>query len=55
MYDVRIYADEITAYSTDVTNPDVTLFMIIELVGSTCYYSILNNKPLPIFQTFQSL
>lgn len=29
-------------------NPDVTLFMIIELVGSTCFNSILYKKPLPI-------
>lgn len=29
-------------------NPDVTLFMIIELVSSTCFNSILNNEPLPI-------
>lgn len=29
-------------------NPDVTLFMIIELVSSTCFNSILYNEPLPI-------
>lgn len=29
-------------------NPDVTLFMIIELVSSTCFNSILYNQPLPI-------
>ncbi len=29
-------------------NPEVTLFMIIELVSSTCFSSILNNNPLPI-------
>lgn len=29
-------------------NPDVTLFMIIELVSSTCFNSILYNDPLPI-------
>lgn len=29
-------------------NPDVTLFMIIELVGSTCFNSILYKDPLPI-------
>ena len=29
-------------------NPDVTLFMIIELVSSTCFNSILYNNPLPI-------
>lgn len=29
-------------------NPEVTLFMIIELVGSTCFNSILYKDPLPI-------
>ena len=29
-------------------NPDVTLFMIIELVSSTCFTSIMNQEPLPI-------
>ena len=29
-------------------NPDVTLYMIIELVSSSCFNSILNNEPLPI-------
>ncbi len=29
-------------------NPEVTLFMIIELVSSTCFNSILYNEPLPI-------
>ncbi len=29
-------------------NPDVTLFMIIELVSSTSFNSILYNEPLPI-------
>lgn len=29
-------------------NPDVTLFMIIELVSSTCFNSILHKDPLPI-------
>lgn len=29
-------------------NPKVTLFMIIELVSSTCFTSILEKEPLPI-------
>ncbi len=29
-------------------NPDVTLYMIIELVSSTCFNSIINKDPLPI-------
>ena len=29
-------------------NPQVSLFMIIELVSSTCFTSILYSEPLPI-------
>ncbi len=29
-------------------NPEVTLYMIIELVSSTCFNSIIHNQPLPI-------
>ena len=29
-------------------NVEITLFMIVELVSSTCYHSILYNEPLPI-------
>lgn len=29
-------------------NPEVTLYMIIELVSSTCFNSILHKEPLPI-------
>lgn len=32
----------------DIKNPEVTLYMIIELVSSTCFNSILDNEPLPI-------
>ena len=32
----------------NLKNPEVTLFMIIELVGSTCFNSILYKEPLPI-------
>lgn len=31
-----------------IKNPEVTLYMIIELVGSTCPSAIMNNSPLPI-------
>lgn len=32
----------------NLKNPEVTLFMIIELVSSTCFTSILDKRPLPI-------
>ena len=31
-----------------IENPEVTLYMIIELVSSTCFNSILYKEPLPI-------
>ena len=31
-----------------IKNPDVTFYMIIELVSSTCFNSILHKVPLPI-------
>ncbi|MBR3133059.1 MAG: TetR/AcrR family transcriptional regulator [Clostridia bacterium] len=31
-----------------IDNPEVTLYMIIELVSSTCFNSILYKEPLPI-------
>lgn len=30
----------------DLENPEITLFMIIELVGSTCFSVIIKNRPL---------
>ncbi len=32
----------------NLANPEVTLFMILELVSSTCFTSILYKEPLPI-------
>ena len=32
----------------NIKNPEVTLFMIIELAGSTCFTSVLYREPLPI-------
>lgn len=32
----------------EMKNPEVTLYMIIELVSSTCFNSIIYNDPLPI-------
>lgn len=32
----------------NIKNPDVVLFMIIELASSTCFNSILYNDPMPI-------
>lgn len=50
-HDDSIYAfflKGIEKSNVKIKNPEVTLYMIIELVSSTCFNSILNNKPLPI-------
>ncbi len=46
IYDLFIKG--INEYKIKVENPKATLFMIIELVSSTCYNSILYEEPEPI-------
>ena len=42
------FVNELKNYNNNITNPDAVFYMIIELVGSTTYNSILNDIPLPI-------
>lgn len=44
----QLFLKGIKENNINLKNPDVTLFMIIELVSSTCFNSILYNEPLPI-------
>lgn len=44
----EIFIEELKKYSKNIENPDVKLFLIVELVGGCCYTSILHNEPLPI-------
>lgn len=44
----EIFIEELKKYDTDLENPNVKLYMIVELVGGCCYTSILYNEPLPI-------
>lgn len=44
----NLFIKGITDNNIKLKNPDVTLFMIIELVSSTCFNSVLYNNPLPI-------
>ena len=46
VYDV--FMEGIKKNKIKLKNPEVTLFMIIELVSSTCFTSITQNYPLPI-------
>ena len=45
---LNIIKKGINEYKIKVENPKATLFMIIELVSSTCYNSILYEEPEPI-------
>ena len=44
----QLFLKGIKENNIELERPDVTLFMIIELVSSTCFNSILFNEPLPI-------
>lgn len=46
LYD--LFINGVKENNIKLKNPNVTLFMIIELVGSTCFNSILYKDPLPI-------
>ena len=44
----KLFMDGVKDNNINLKNPKVTLFMIIELVSSTCFNSILYKDPLPI-------
>lgn len=44
----KLFIKGIEENHLEIKNPDVTLYMIIELVSSTCFNSILYDEPLPI-------
>lgn len=44
----KLFLKGIEENHIELSNPEVTLYMIIELVSSTCFNSILYNDPLPI-------
>lgn len=45
-----LFLDDIKKNNIKIDNPEVKLFMIIEMTSSTVYTSITNNKPLPILE-----
>lgn len=45
---VYLFLNGVKEHNIKFKNPEVTLYMIIELVSSTCFNSILYNEPLPI-------
>mgnify|MGYP006949631228 FL=1 len=46
--DSSLFIKGIEENKINIKNPDVVLFMIIELASSTCFNSILYNDPMPI-------
>ena len=44
----NLFIKGIKENNINIDNPEVTLFMILELVSSTCFTSILEKRPLPI-------
>lgn len=44
----ELFINKAKASNIKLDNPEVTLYMIIELVSSTCFSSIINKEPLPI-------
>ena len=47
---LHIFKELIEKYHYHFDNPDVTLYLILELVSSSCYESITNQFPLPIHE-----
>lgn len=45
---LQLFLKGIEENNIKLANPEVTLYMIIELVSSTCFNSILYSNPLPI-------
>lgn len=45
---LSLFTKEIQESNTGIKNPEIKLFMIIELVSSTVFTSITTSKPLPI-------
>lgn len=46
----ELFIDDVQKKGLNMPNPEITLFMIIELTGSTAFTSIVNQQPLPIQQ-----
>ena len=44
----NLFIKGIKENNINIDNPEVALFMILELVSSTCFTSILEKRPLPI-------
>lgn len=45
---LTVFKEDAKKSGYEYSNPEVILYIIIELAGSTCYDAIINQKPLPI-------
>ena len=45
---ISLFLNGVKENDIKLKNPGVTLYMIVELVSSTCFNSILYKEPLPI-------
>lgn len=45
---ISLFLNGVKENNINLPNPEVTLYMIIELTSSTCFNSILYNQPIPI-------
>ena len=45
---ISLFLNGVKDNNIQLKDPNVTLYMIVELVSSTCFNSILYNEPLPI-------
>lgn len=45
---ISLFLNGVKENNINLKNPSVTLYMIVELVSSTCFNSILYKEPLPI-------
>ena len=45
---ISLFLNGVKENNINLSNPEVTLYMIIELTSSTCFNSILYNQPIPI-------
>lgn len=44
----ELFLSEVKEKRLDIPHPEITLFMIVELVGSTVFSSIIKKEPVPI-------
>lgn len=44
----EVYQDLLRQHGDTIRNPEIMMYMIVELIGGCCYSSILYNEPVPM-------